>query len=150
VGRGSLEASNEKFVPWVDRIAAGLYSHLSLTTLRTGEPLAKWHPDLVAETGALRTNYDGRSRNTYKKDAFELLAWYTVGDPARPEKMDLFLSDSWDDTVQKITDLHGEQFGRGYLAGYVVKFNSRAKEKTGPVVVGRGADPSCGEKHTGR
>lgn len=136
IGRGGLEASSEKFVPWVDRIAAGLYSRLSLTTLRTGEPLAKWHPDLVTEPGALRTNYDGRSRNTYKPDAFNLLGIYTVGDPARPEKMDAFLTDTWDDTTQKVTDLHGEAFTTGYLAGYIVKFNSRAKEKVGPVVVG--------------
>lgn len=138
VARGSLEASKETFVPWVDRIAAGLYERLSLTTLRTGEPLAKWHPNLVTEPGALRTTYDGKSRNTYTKGAFSLLGTYTVGDPARGEKLEYLLSDSWDDVPQKISDLSGESPTTGYIAGFIVKLTSMAREKTGQIVIGNG------------
>ena len=137
-GRGSLEATHETLVPWVDRWTARLYTGLSLTTLRTDEPLARWHPDLETEGGALRTTYEGRSRNTLKPSSFALLGWYTVGNPPGNEKIESLTPDAWADTPQKFTDLRGEQIGSGYLAGFVVKFNSGAREKTGQVVVGNG------------
>lgn len=137
-GRGSLEASKDPMSPWVDRITAGLYSKLSLTTLRTAEPLAKWHPDLVSEPGSLRTTYEDVSRNTVKPSGFNLVGWYTVGTPPKGGSIDELLKDSWNTTSQKVTDLQGDPIGNGYLAGFVVKFGASAKEKTGQVVVGNG------------
>jgi hypothetical protein len=137
-GRGSIEANTETMVPWVDRITTGIYSRLSLTTMRTDEPLAKWHPDLVTESGASRLTYEDSSRNTIKADAFKLLGWYTVGSPTQPTKIDGLLADTWNETPQKATDLHGEAFEKGYVAGFIVQFNSKAREKTGQVIVGNG------------
>ncbi len=137
-GRGSLQENPDSFVPWVDRLTARLYSGLSLTTLRTGEPLAKWHPDLETENGALRTTYEGKSRNAYKPDSFVFQGWYTVGNTSGNQTIESLMPDAWDETPQKIADLRGEPFGQGYIAGFNIKFKSAAKEKTGQVVIGNG------------
>src|SRR5262249_27649972 len=110
----------------------------SLTTMRTSEPLTKWHPDLVSEPGSLRTTFEDVSRNTIKPSAFNLMGWYTVGNPPKGGPMGELLKDSWNATSQKVTDLQGEEISTGYLAGFVVKFGASAKEKTGQVVVGNG------------
>ena len=137
--RGALEENKDALVPWVDRLTARLYSGLSETTLRTSEPLAKWHPDLEAEGGALRTTYEGKSRNVYKTDSFVFQGWYTVGNPPGNQEIAALTPDAWDDTPQKVfTDLHGEEIKNGYIAGFNIKFKSSAKEKTGQVVVGNG------------
>jgi len=146
-GRGSLQQNPAQLVPWVDRLTAGLYSHLSLTTLRTSDPLAKWYPDFATVPGALRVTYEGSSRNGLKRDAFQFLGWYTVGDRVQGSKFEALLSDTWNDTVQPVSDLRGHEFGAksedenlrsGYLAGFIVKFNTKAREKAGQVVIGNG------------
>lgn len=143
--RGSVQRTPETMIPWVDRITAQVYSHLSLTTLRTGEPLAKWYPDFDTVPAALRVTFEGASRNTLKPEAFKFLGWYTVGDRARGEKFENLLSDSWNDVSQKVSDLRGKEFGAssdderlrsGYLAGCIVNFNAKAREKMGQVIVG--------------
>lgn len=136
--RGSLEHNPELFVPWVDRLTAGLYTRLSLTTLRTAEPLAKWHPDLVSEVGAMRITYEDASRNTITPDGFNLLGWYTVGDRRGTQKLDDLLSDSWNTTPQKVTDLDGEAITSGYVAGFIVNLATKARERTGQVIIGNG------------
>lgn len=154
VGRGSIERTPDKFIPWVDRLAAGLYSHLSLTTFRTAEPLARWHPDFDTFPGSLRLTYEGRSRYTLRPDAFKIENYYVVGDPQRPQKLaDLMVDDMSEGVVQKASTLDGKAIGQGatppetedepdltqgYLAGFTVKFNSKAKETPGQVVVGNG------------
>jgi hypothetical protein len=135
-GRGSLVANPESMVPWVDRITARVYSQLSLTTLRTESPLARWHPSLETEPGALRTTYEGRSRNTLKPTAFKLAGWYTVGNTQGSERLDTLTKDAWNDNPQKIADLSDEPFTNGYIAGFAVQFNSAAREKTGQIIVG--------------
>lgn len=137
-GRGSLEQNKNNLVPWVDRLTARLYSGLSLTTLRTNEPLAKWRADLETEGGALRTTYEGKSRNAYKPDAVVFQGWYTVGNPQGNQTIESLMPDAWDDTNQKITDLRGDPFTMGYIGGFNIKFKSAAKEKTGQVLVGNG------------
>ena len=145
-GRGSLERTSETFVPWADRLTAEFYSHLSLTTLRTPDPMARWHPDLETFLGSMRVTYDGKSRTTFRPDAFTLQNWYTVGDWQKGEKFETLLSDAWSETPQKISDLRGRAFGSGgddelrtgYLAGFTLEFNSKAREKAGQVVVGNG------------
>jgi hypothetical protein len=136
-GRGSMEKSHEKFVPWVDRITAALYSQLSTTTLRTAEPLAKWHPELVTYPGELRTTYDDKSRNSISRRDFQVLGWYTVGDAQKGTPYKNLLVDDWNAHVQKISDLEGDDItGSGYLAGFAFKFRASAREKTGTVIIG--------------
>lgn len=138
-GRGSIEKNKGTFVPWVDRIVAGMYSHLSTTTLRTGDPLAKWYPDLATYPGELRVTYDGKSRNSVAKKDVSLLSWYTVGNATSGVPIRSLLSDAWSESPQKVSDLRGEEYtGNYYLAGFTVKFNTSAREKTGSVIFGSG------------
>jgi hypothetical protein len=136
--RGGIIRSPGAFRPWVDRITAGLYGQLSLTTLRTATPLAVYHPELDTEPGAMRLTFDGRSRNTVKPSGFDFEGWYIVGDENKPQSMDKLLKDSWMQTTQKAVDVSGEPIDRGYVAGFVVKWNSKARENVGQVVVGNG------------
>jgi len=155
VGRGSIERTPGAFpAPWVDRLTAGLFSHLSLTTFRTAEPLARWHPEFDTFPGSMRLTYEGRSRFTLRPDAFKLGSYYVVGDPQRPQKLADLMVDDWSEgVVQKASSLDGKAIGQGatppetedepdftqgYLAGFIVNFNSKAKEKPGQVVIGNG------------
>lgn len=139
-GRGSIEKSKDAMVPWVDRIVAGVYSHLSTTTLSTGDPLAKYYPELVSFPGELRLTYDGKSRNSITRKDFTLRGWYTVGDQVKGLALKSLLSDTWSENTQKISDINGEMItsGNHYLAGFVIKFKASAREKTGSVFVGNG------------
>jgi hypothetical protein len=134
--RGSVVRSPGNLRPWVDRVTAGVYSHLSLTTMRTSTPLAVYRPELDTDPGAMRITFEGRSRNTVKRDGFSFNGWYIVGDQARPAPIERLLRDHWIQTTQKAVDVTGEPIDRGYLAGFLITFNSKAREKVGQVVVG--------------
>lgn len=135
--RGSVEKNKQPMAPWVDRIVAGMYSHLSLTTLRTGEPLAKWYPELAAYPGELRLTFEGKSRNGVMRKDVSLLGWYTVGDVQRGAPVKTMLQDAWSSTPQKVCDLNGDEItGNVYLAGFTVKFKASAREKTGSFLIG--------------
>ena len=139
LGPGSIERKKNILVPW-DHWTAALYERLSLTTLRTNDPLAKWHPGLADEPAALRMTNQDRGRNTVTPKDFSVVGWYTVGMSAGYNGGDLtaVMTDSWNPLPQKVVDLNGEPIARGYLAGFVINFNSGAKEKQGQVVVGNG------------
>ncbi|MDX9911024.1 MAG: CvpA family protein [Phycisphaerales bacterium] len=137
-GRGSLVRAGGLWVP-VDRITAGIYGTLSETTLASGEPLAKWYPDLDVAGPSARMNFGkGKARNTLKPTDFKILGSYVVGDPARGEKASELLSDAWSNTAQSYVYLDKEPFTQGYLYGAVVEFLPGAKEKGGQVTVGQG------------
>lgn len=144
-GRGSIERTTEMFIPWADRVTASLYGHLSLTSFRTDEPLARWQPDLDTFPSSLRMAFEGKDRITLRPDAFKVVNWYVVGDQAKGQKFDGLLTDAWNEVPQKVSNLSGKQFGiddepvdlrTGYLGGFIVKFNTKAREKAGQVVVG--------------
>ncbi len=137
VGRGSIEKSKDSMVPWVDRIVAGMYSQLSLTTFRSSEPLAKWYPDLATYPGELRLTFEGKSRNAVARRDVSLLSWYTVGNTTQGAPIRSLLSDKWSDNAQKISDLNGDEIsGNHYLAGFTCKFKAAAREKTGSFFIG--------------
>ncbi len=129
---GSLIKSGGGF-PYVDRLTAGLYSKLSLTTFRPvmGEPLAQLHPDFYTFGPTLRTNWgDGSSKHTVHPDNFTVLGRYTVkgtgdsfgtGGPRR-------VSVEWLDGPATGDNVHG----------FVVQFAAGAKEKGGQTLVGSG------------
>lgn len=147
-GRGSLERDRGLFsgvTPRADVLTAKFYEYLSLTTLRTSEPLGKWYPGLADAPAANRLTYDGKSRNTLKQKEFRVNGWYTVGvDPkADPQyrggPLQSLLTDQWNPGAnQAVVDLSGEPVRNGYVAGFQVQFLAGAKEKTGQVVVGAG------------
>ncbi len=136
--RGSLEKAKGSFKPWVDELTAGLYAQLSTTTLRTGDPLAVWHPDYALLPASMRLTYEDRGRTTQKPTSFSLVGGYTVGDPVRGAPADSLLKDSWSAASQRASDLHGQSYPTGYLAGYTLKFTAAARERTGNVVIGNG------------
>jgi hypothetical protein len=136
--RGSVEKAKGMMKPWVDEITASLYSHLSTTTLRTSDPLAVWHPDFALLPASMRLTYEDADRTTTQVGSFSIAGGYTVGDVARGTKIDDLLKDSWSTAPQRASDLRGEKYPDGYLAGYVLKFLPSAREQTGNVVVGNG------------
>jgi hypothetical protein len=140
--RGTMERNKAMWAPWADRLTANLYTKLSLTTLRTGEPLAKYYPDIVSAAGANRMTFEGKGRTGLKKGAAQLVGWYTIGDERSPfqvpKSFDQLARDTRRDTIQKIADLDGEPILSGAVAGYIVSFTSKAFEGTGQVVVGSG------------
>jgi hypothetical protein len=136
--RGALEKSPDKMVPWVDRITANLYSNLSFTTLRTGEPLGRYYPDIVGAGGANRQTFEGKGRTGIKPEAVDLVGWYTVGDFTKPQKMSDLTKDIRQMTPQKATTLSGDEINQGALVGYILNFGTKAREGSGQVVVGNG------------
>ncbi|MBC7835194.1 MAG: hypothetical protein H7Y88_08850 [Phycisphaerales bacterium] len=133
---GSLERQGGLLFP-VDRITAGLYSHLSTTTLNTGNPLAEWHPNLADEGPLLRTNFnEGGSRHVAIPGAYKVMGRYTVGKAAG--KLNELTADSFDPSRKQIvTSLRGEPVDpNSYVEGIVVQFSAKAREKEGKVVVG--------------
>jgi hypothetical protein len=103
----------------------------------------------------MRLTYEGKNRITTRPDSFTLKNWYIVGDmnPASAQKFDDLLADQWSEVPQKVSDLRGRTIGtgaeapqtdedpdlsKGYLAGFTIRFNSKAKDKNGQVVVGNG------------
>lgn len=145
-GRGSIERSKGLLVdmtPRFDLLTAKLYERLSLTTLRSGEPLGKWHPGFDAVPWANRMTYQGRGRNTLRAGDFDVSGWYTVGrEPTDATwaggPMLTLLTDKWDDSRQSALGLDGKKIDRGYIAGFKVRLKSGAKEKQGQIIVGAG------------
>jgi hypothetical protein len=139
---GSISRTPQKLIPWVDRLTAGFYEHVSLTTMRTGSPLARYHPDLDFAVAANRLTYEGKSRTGIRKGDFSLIGWFTVGDGqdafAKPQPFSKLTVDYRQDRPQKIVDINEEDFGSGALVGYIVRFNATAREQSGTVVIGNG------------
>jgi hypothetical protein len=132
---GSLKRAGGMTFP-ADKIVAKLYGSLSEHGFRASDPLARWHPDVQEEGGALRINFGpGRARNTLRSNEFEVKGRFTVGMGGNGNVAD-FLKDRWDSTPQKCYDLDGNEITKGYIEGFVVDFKPAAKEMDGKVVVG--------------
>ncbi|USN98428.1 MAG: hypothetical protein H6810_09650 [Phycisphaeraceae bacterium] len=139
-GSGSLVRAGGLWVP-VDRLAAGLYGHLSETSLRSGEPLAQWHPDVDLEGYAINTSVaDGKASPSIKPDDFKIRSTYIVGaDDGTSKVSDLLIeSEAADALSQGYQDIDGETVQTGTLLGIVVEFSEGAKESNGQVVMGNG------------
>lgn len=123
-----------------DKWTADLYGHTSKTSFATDTPLATYYPDLALVPHALRINNgDGAARNTFKPTDFQVLSRYTVGKEKSLSPNELF-SDMWNPAPQAVTDIDGNTLSAGaYIEGYVVKFNSGAKERGGDNKVVLGA-----------
>jgi uncharacterized membrane protein required for colicin V production len=140
LGRGGLQRSGRLLVP-VDRITSGLYARLSTNAFRTGEPLAKWYPDLDLVGPSMRINHgEGKARNTMGPKDFSVIGHYVVSGSSALAVM----SDSRDAAEQKVVDLEGNRvdFKPGPQAprieGFMLKFGPGAKEKNGQVVLTNG------------
>jgi hypothetical protein len=127
---------------WVpaDKWTAMLYQSLSERGFRTGEPLARWHPDLSEEGAGMRmTAFEQRGRNTTKTGDFDVKGRFTVGDEGKSKFGDM-LKDRWEPTkAQKVVDTDGKPIDQNaHIEGFLVNFKAGAKEKDGKVAVGAG------------
>lgn len=135
-GAGSLVHNRAgMFVP-VDRITAGLYRGLSVGSMSSGQPLARWHPQLEATAFANRISPgDGGGRNTLQPDDYRIVATYTVGSPDQTQEFSELLKYAGASTGQKFVDIRGRQPGsdglpsKGYLIGYAIELEPTAKER---------------------
>ncbi len=134
-GAGSLVVNDKLWVP-VDTITAMVYQNASVGSMSSAEPLKKWYPDLTLTGFAARINPgDGAARNAITEDAFTVLSSYIVGNTNGSTEKDQTIGD------QGYVDLDEKAPGAGYLAGYVIEFGPKAKEKGGKggqVVVSNG------------
>ena len=135
-GAGSLVENDKLWIP-VDSITAMVYKNLSSGFMSSKESLKKWYPDLTLTGFAARiTPGDGAARNAITKDAFEVLSSYTIGKPEGKMPLDL--------SKHNFVTLDGKSFSQehaGFVAGYVVEFGPKAKEKGekgGQVVISNG------------
>jgi hypothetical protein len=134
---GNLTRTSHLWVP-VDSLTASMYGGLSERAFRTGDPLARWHPDLAEEGATMRlTCFDGRGRNTLKVEDFSVQSRFTVGDGGKVPLNDL-LKDRWNPgAAQTIADLNGKKFPEGtHFEGVIVNFKAGAKERDGKIAVG--------------
>jgi len=139
-GQGSLVRNDKLWIP-VDRAVSVGYGKLSMGTMSTSEPLAKWYPDLELAGFANRISAgDGGARTAYTDDAFKLKSAYIIGADGSVPVNDL-LKDERDSIPQKYVDINNEKPSKAYLAGYIIDFNSNARErgkKGGQVMVSNG------------
>lgn len=136
-GAGSLIENQRLWIP-VDTITAGIYQNLSNGSMASAEPLAKWYPDLTLTGFSARINPgEGAARNAITKDAFEVQSSYIIGNTNGSTER----SDTIGDQVYMTIRGENAKSIEGYIAGYVVEFGPKAKEKGdkgGQVVVSNG------------
>ncbi|MEL6498659.1 MAG: CvpA family protein [Planctomycetota bacterium] len=134
---GNFQATSNLIVP-VDRLTATFYNHLSQNVLSTSTPLALYYPDLPAAAGAQRmSDGNGSNRNSVSTDAVVLAGAFTVGKQAGGpgEVLDDFNSPNG---PQQVSGLDGNPISNPYLVGYVVNFQSGARESFGQIVFSKG------------
>ncbi len=146
-GAGSLVESRKLWIP-VDSITAMVYSNLSEGSMSSAQSLKTWYPDLTLTGYAARINPgEGAARNAITEDAFKVVSAYTVGTPT--DAMSLSVGD------HSFVDINGKVITpqmAGYVAGYVVEFGPKAKEKGskgGQVVISNGQIRLLTEKNDG-
>lgn len=126
---------------WVptDKIVAGLYGRMSDGSFCGSESLSKWYPNLDMVPALLRqTASDGNGRHYMKADQVRIEGRYVVDGGKDGKGVDALLVDRWRPEKQAgVTDIEGKAYPAGSkLHGYVLHFQSGAKEKNGQVVIG--------------
>lgn len=137
---GSLVRTGSLWVP-ADRIVGGLYAHLSETTFRVNEPLARWYPDL-ADRGHMRAVAPDQAPTKFNArpgDA-EIAGRYVVGPAGGLKRDDLLVDKFLPFPPQKPRTLENEEYppGQYNLHGVVIRAKAGMKEKAGQVVFGPG------------
>ncbi|GAB4384204.1 MAG: hypothetical protein Kow0022_06090 [Phycisphaerales bacterium] len=137
-GGGSLVYSKGLLIP-VDRLTAGLYTRLSLTSFSSPEPLAKWHPDPTIEGPASRITYDeGNARNTAKPSDVIFKGMYVIGADDGTTPSSELLGDAFQERPQKYVDASGNPVPQGRLVGVKFELQPNAKESTGQHMIAPG------------
>ena len=123
---GSITRQGGLWLP-VDRLTAGLYSHLSTTSFRTKTPLAKFHPEYDLVGPSLRMTFEGSNRTTARPEHVTLVGRFTAKSPK--SSIDDLLSDGQSAGKQNITKLDGTNFPPATrIEGFVLRITSGAAE----------------------
>jgi hypothetical protein len=123
----------------VDRLTVGLYEHLSGSAFASSTPLSRYQPQAHVAGAMQRMTYKGgAARNTALPSEFQVLGRYQASGPLSTLVTDSFLVDNTGKrTPQKVIYPDGTEPTDGAtLEGYVIKFNSTAKDKGGNVILG--------------
>lgn len=137
--QGAVKKGEPLWAP-TDRWTARFYEHLSKSAFSTSDSLAYWRPDVHLAVGSMRlTSGGGKGRNTVAPKDFSVTKQYTI-DPASTGKarLDDML---WDFKAPQpgVFDIDATPFQpTAKLHGYVLTFETGAKEKAGQVIVGNG------------
>lgn len=127
--KGSMVYEPGLWLP-ADRTVAMLYSHLSHGAFATDTPLATWQPRLDEQAGMFRVTYEGKSRTTLQPDEFRVLGQYEV-----KGSVSELMSDRFEPRAQSFVYTDGSAPSGGRLIGYVVQFESGAKDKGGSMIL---------------
>ncbi len=142
-GGGSVVLSDSLWLP-ADKLTAAIYSGLSVGSMSSGQPLAKWYPNLHTNGMAARFSPGGAGRNTISRDDVRIIGGFQIGSPTDARDTKDLLSFSGSTTAQKYVNVEGEPVSRGYTVGYVLQFEPDAKEQSGSnkggaqIIVGSG------------
>lgn len=129
-GTGSPVYEAPLWVP-ADALTVMLYETLSQGAFRTETPLAVRHPDLHEQAGFIRMTYEDAGRITLRPEDVTVEGRYTVEGP-----IDELLADAVIERPQEVYYPNGEQPEQGdRIVGFVLRFTSGAKEKTGNVLI---------------
>lgn len=137
--QGSLVRGGSLWIP-VDKLTSDFYERLSLAGFSTDEPLALHQPDVDEQSGALRVTFNGTSRTTVTRDSFSVVGRYTVvpggGDSLYADSFNV--NNQGQPIPQVVKAPNGDVLAAQKLEGIVLKFNSKAREKSGQIVIGPG------------
>ncbi len=137
--QGAVKKGDPLWVP-TDRWTARLYEHLSSTVFSTEDSLALWRPDVHLAVGSMRlTAGSGKGRNTVSSKDVAVTKQYIIDPPTTGKaRLDDMLK-SFDATQPGVNDIDGNAFQpTAKLYGYVITFETGAKEKLGFVIMGNG------------
>lgn len=136
---GNPVYASKLWIP-VDGLVVELYERLSMGAFSAPTPLAVHAPDAHIAGHMQRMTFRGAARNTLLRGDFEVLGTYTVAGPVATILSDTFLvGPDGSPKRQTVTDSSGQPAVEGStLHGYLIKFNSGAKEKQGNTIMGVG------------
>lgn len=128
---GAMTFAGDLWIP-APSVVGSMYSHLSLGGFASSTPMAHYQPAVHEQAGMLRMTYEGKSRVSVKPDEVEVVGRYEM-----PGALNTILTDGFiAGKVQRHTYPDGSAPPEGStLQGYVVRFRSGAKEKSGSVVL---------------
>ena len=115
----------------VDRLTVGLYEKLSMGAFASSTPLAHRMPRAFEQAGMQRLTFRGQGRVSIAPDQFKVAGRYRIEGDAETLLKDSFIN-------RRQSALYPDEnapVGPSTLEGYVVSFDSGAKEKGGVFII---------------
>lgn len=128
--QGSPIYTRSLWIP-VDKLTVGLYEKLSTGAFASSTPLAHARPRAFEQAGMQRLTFRGQARVSIAPDQFKVAGRYLIEGDAEALLKDSFLN-------RRQAALYPDEsapVGPSTLVGYVVSFDSGAKEKGGVFVI---------------